>query len=42
MTAPEEKGSNKKKRKLLSMEKYLLKQCEKHGIPRKTLQAAQK
>ena len=24
------------------MEKYLLKQCEKHGIPLKTLQAAQK
>ena len=42
VAAPEEEGSNKKKRKLLSMEKYLSKQCEKHGIPLKTLQAAQK
>ena len=42
VAAPEEEGSNKKKRKLLSMEKYLLKQCEKHGIALKTLQAAQK
>ena len=42
VAAPEEEGSNKKKRKLLSMEKYLLKQCENHRIPLKTLQAAQK
>ena len=42
VAAPEEEGSNKKKRKLLSMEKYLLKQCEKHRIPLKNLQAAQK
>ena len=40
--APEEEGSNKKKRKLLSMEKYLFKQCKKHEIRLKTLQAAQK
>ena len=42
VAAPEEEGSNKKKRKVLSMEKYLLKQCKKHRIPLKTLQAAQK
>ena len=42
VATPEEEGSNKKKRKLLSMEKYLLQQCEKHGIPLKTLHAAQK
>ena len=40
--APEEEGSNKKKRKLFSIEKHLLKQCENHRIPFKTLQAAQK
>ena len=28
--------------KLLYMEKYLFKQCEKHGIRLKTLQVAQK
>ena len=42
VAAPEEEGSNEKKRKLLSMEKYLLKQCKKHGIPLKTLQVAEK
>ena len=42
VAAPEEEGNNKNKRKLLSMEKYLLKQCQKHGIPLKTLLAAQK